>query len=544
MIEIFGEQGKFYNDWIDNPSPVILFGIGKEGKIWLEKLISLSIQIDAIIDSYFKGNYKHYEVKELNSLVKSQTYMILITVNSRIEQYQMIQDLRAQEITGRVYIEKSFKEYDFHVPEGDFVQSIPWFYRSAYQSNVGKKEIKEWNPEVSLLLSPKGYFYNANYVSRDVNCKNKCRKTVGTPDNFQNSIYMFGDSRIYGIYLKDEDTIPSKLQKLINSTGKKIKVFNCSVNGNNLNNIWLWMQDVSLDSSDVVFISCLGLTVRKNEWDFDKSGILDGTLLCMDYLKKIKKKCECCKAELYVVILGTCHDIIQKKLSEEYMVAVARKAPFWNNDEIKLPINFDYLKEMCDFENINILDYRNVVNRNHNYGDIFIDAWHFSPNGTAMIASALVEDVINEKYKRSNNELCLKYLRVADKVNRWRVFPFIESKEYKDYLNDLKNSKVDGNKMVGAVVMNANPFTNGHEYLIKTAAKQVDWLYVLVVEEDKSEFSFSDRLEMVCRGTENIKNVSVLRSGKFVISSLTFPDYFQDKNGDGGGIKTLMFLFI
>lgn len=545
MIEVFGEQGKFYNDWIDNPSPVILFGIGKEGKIWLEKIISLGIQIDAIIDSYFKGNYKHYEVKELNSLVKSQDYMILITVNSRIKQYQMIQALRAQEIIGRVYIEKSFKEYDFRVPKGDLVESIPWFYKSAYQSNVGKQEIREWNPEVPLLLSPTGYFYKANYASRDVNCRDKCRKTVETPDNFQNSIYMFGDSRVYGVYLKDEDTIPSKLQKLINSTGKKNKVFNCSVNGNNLNNVWLWMQDISLDSSDVVIISCLNFTVRKSDWDFDESGILDGVLLCMDYLKKIKKKCEDCKAELYVVILGTCQDVIQKRLSEVYIVEAARKAPFWNKDEIQLPINFDYLQEMCDFENINVLDYRKVINRTHIYGDIFIDSWHFSPNGTAMIANALVEDVINEKHKRGNNELRLRYLRVADEMSKWRVFPFIESKEYKDYLDELKCNKVNGYKIVGAIVMNANPFTNGHEYLVKTAAKQVDWLYVLVVEEDKSEFSFSDRLEMVCRGTENIKNVSVLRSGEFVISSFTFPDYFQNtKMGEGGGKDLNVFVHL
>ncbi|MDE6053278.1 MAG: hypothetical protein K2G55_05860 [Lachnospiraceae bacterium] len=64
MIEVFADKGKFYNDWIENPLPVILFGIGEEGKIWLNKLILLDIQIDAVIDSYFKGNYKQYEVKE------------------------------------------------------------------------------------------------------------------------------------------------------------------------------------------------------------------------------------------------------------------------------------------------------------------------------------------------------------------------------------------------------------------------------------------------------------------------------------------------
>ena len=54
---------------------------------------------------------------------------------------------------------------------------------------------------------------------------------------------------------------------------------------------------------------------------------------------------------------------------------------------------------------------------------------------------------------------------------------------------------------VGAAVMNCNPFTIGHRYLIETAAKECDLLYIFVLSEDKSEFSFADRLEMVKRGT-------------------------------------------
>ena len=62
----------------------------------------------------------------------------------------------------------------------------------------------------------------------------------------------------------------------------------------------------------------------------------------------------------------------------------------------------------------------------------------------------------------------------------------------------------------GAIVMNCNPFTKGHRYLIEQAAGQVDLLYIFVVEEDKSTFKFEDRIEMVRRGTVDLDKVKVL----------------------------------
>ena len=85
---------------------------------------------------------------------------------------------------------------------------------------------------------------------------------------------------------------------------------------------------------------------------------------------------------------------------------------------------------------------------------------------------------------------------------------------------------------VGALVMNCNPFTKGHRYLIETAAKECLRVYVFVLSEDKSQFSAADRLEMVRRGTEDIPNVKVLPSGPYLISSATFPTYFlKDREG-------------
>ena len=82
----------------------------------------------------------------------------------------------------------------------------------------------------------------------------------------------------------------------------------------------------------------------------------------------------------------------------------------------------------------------------------------------------------------------------------------------------------------GAVVANCNPFTLGHRYLMEQAAKQVDWLYVFVLSEDKSLFPADVRYELVKKGTADIPNIIVCPTGKYMISSATFPTYFiKDK---------------
>lgn len=85
------------------------------------------------------------------------------------------------------------------------------------------------------------------------------------------------------------------------------------------------------------------------------------------------------------------------------------------------------------------------------------------------------------------------------------------------------------NYKIGAIVMNANPFTLGHRYLAEYAASKVDYLYIFVLEEDKSEISYDDRLKMVYLGTKDIKNITVTSGGKAVISDVTFPEYFMKK---------------
>lgn len=97
-------------------------------------------------------------------------------------------------------------------------------------------------------------------------------------------------------------------------------------------------------------------------------------------------------------------------------------------------------------------------------------------------------------------------------------------------INKIKSQlNWNDNSNNGILVMNCNPFTLGHLYLIENASKLMDNILVLVVQEDKSDFPFNDRITLVKAGTSHIKNVTVLPSSEYVISSATFPSYFLKK---------------
>ena len=87
---------------------------------------------------------------------------------------------------------------------------------------------------------------------------------------------------------------------------------------------------------------------------------------------------------------------------------------------------------------------------------------------------------------------------------------------------------------IGCIVMNADPFTLGHQFLAEEAAKQCDWLYIFVLSEDRGFFRAADRLEMVKRGVSHLANVTVHPTGDYLISSATFPSYFlkETQNAD------------
>ena len=94
---------------------------------------------------------------------------------------------------------------------------------------------------------------------------------------------------------------------------------------------------------------------------------------------------------------------------------------------------------------------------------------------------------------------------------------------YCDYLCRMRGDRPDG---AAAIVMNANPFTRGHRYLVEQAAKEASTLYVIAVREDRSTFSYAERLAMIQAGCKGLENVVVVEGSDYAISELTFPTYF------------------
>ena len=93
------------------------------------------------------------------------------------------------------------------------------------------------------------------------------------------------------------------------------------------------------------------------------------------------------------------------------------------------------------------------------------------------------------------------------------------------YIKSLKAQYKPGKK-IGAIVMNANPFTLGHRYLIEQAAKNCDWLHLFVVKEDTSRFPYKVRLKLIEEGTKGIGNLTIHKGSEYIISRATFPCYF------------------
>jgi len=152
-------------------------------------------------------------------------------------------------------------------------------------------------------------------------------------------------------------------------------------------------------------------------------------------------------------------------------------------------------------------------------------------NLTAKLITALRQDAFSDGlshlflYTKPENEDVFSSLFFYP-VAKTDTVLLMENKKngISTFLDTLKEYDAAGD--IGSIVMNCNPFTLGHQYLIESAARECDHLYVFLVSEDKSEFSYKDRLEMMLLGTSHLKNITILPTGPYLISSATFPDYF------------------
>ncbi len=176
---------------------------------------------------------------------------------------------------------------------------------------------------------------------------------------------------------------------------------------------------------------------------------------------------------------------------------------------------------------------------------IAVDKRHQGEDLTAVVLSKLRQEAFEEGhrhlflYTKPGNETLFSSLFFYP-VAKTDTVLLMENKKngILDFLDTMPSTASSGK--IGAIVMNCNPFTLGHRYLVECAAKECSLLYLFVVSEDKSRFSFAQRLEMVKLGTADLKNVCVLTTGPYLVSSATFPTYFLKDREQAGQVQCLL----
>ena len=152
------------------------------------------------------------------------------------------------------------------------------------------------------------------------------------------------------------------------------------------------------------------------------------------------------------------------------------------------------------------------------------------------LLNEIISHLVEVQYARGNTHLFL-YTKVSSakffgdlgfyeiaRVDGTLVFMENRRKGFSGYLETLERTKKEG--VSAALVMNANPFTLGHQYLVETAAAQCDTLHLFVLSEDASLVPFAVRKKLVREGVAHIPNVVLHYSGPYIISNATFPSYF------------------
>ena len=150
------------------------------------------------------------------------------------------------------------------------------------------------------------------------------------------------------------------------------------------------------------------------------------------------------------------------------------------------------------------------------------------------MGSRLISHLVSVVMQRSNN---VKVFTKPENVQIFKSlgFSLIASAEHavlmenntkplENYCRYLASHKKDG--FNGVIVMNCNPFTLGHRYLIEPASAKTDNLYIIAVKENISMFSYADRLQMIKNATADLPNVTVLEGSEYSVSEFTFPTYF------------------
>lgn len=155
-----------------------------------------------------------------------------------------------------------------------------------------------------------------------------------------------------------------------------------------------------------------------------------------------------------------------------------------------------------------------------------------SPNAILMETGVGGIEKYSEELRVKSEELRVKSEELGVRSDELGV----KSEELKNDESVVSNAR----KPIGAIVMNANPFTLGHRFLVEQSSELVERLYVVVVREDCSMFSYNERKAMVSQGVRDIGNVVVVDGSDYAVSAATFPTYFLKQLSDATDTQIIL----
>ena len=162
-----------------------------------------------------------------------------------------------------------------------------------------------------------------------------------------------------------------------------------------------------------------------------------------------------------------------------------------------------------------------------------------SPNAILMETGVGGIEKYSEELRVKSEELGVKSEELRVKSEELGV----KSEELGVKSEELKNDEsvvLNARKPIGVIVMNANPFTLGHRFLVEQSSELVERLYVVVVREDCSMFSYNERKAMVSQGVRDIGNVVVVDGSDYAVSAATFPTYFLKQLSDATDTQIIL----
>lgn len=163
---------------------------------------------------------------------------------------------------------------------------------------------------------------------------------------------------------------------------------------------------------------------------------------------------------------------------------------------------------------------------------IAVDNSKQSSDLASKIISVLIEECQSKGYKQYFVFTKLQYIDYFYNFGFKKLVSYdnivlmeLGINTFNDFISNIK-LKMDNDSIYDCIVMNCNPITKGHLYLIENAYKNNENLIIFLVETDKSEFSFETRYDLVKKACKHLDKLLIIPSGSYIISSLTFPTYF------------------